>query len=455
MSVDKGGTRHRWRRLVNPYPPLEVLDAEAIERIHEAALDVLESLGVDVWSAAALDAFARAGAEVDRAGRHVRLDRGLVMEAIAKAPAEFTLHARNPARSLIIGGNHVNFTMVAGPPHCTDLDRGRRAGTYADLCDLIRLGQGLGPLHIGGGAPVAPIDLPAASRHLDGYHAFITLTDRSWHASGAGRQTVADAIAMQAIARGIDRDQLAREPGLMTVINANSPLRYDGPMLDGLMAMAEAGQAVIVTPFTLAGAMSPVTLAGAITQQNAEALAGIALTQIVNPGAPVVYGGFTSNVDMKSGAPAFGTPEYARAVVAGGQLARRYRLPYRSSNVNASNVVDAQAGYESGVSLGATVMAHANIVYHAAGWLEGGLSASFEKMVIDADALAQIADFLDPEAPLSPPPDVDRGADAARRANAIWKQILADFIPPPLDPAIDDALRAYMARRKAEMVAAA
>jgi len=478
--------------LANPYAPIEILSADQVEAIHEASLRILEDLGMDIWSDEALDILAAAGAEVDRPGRHVRLDRGLVTEAIAKAPAEFTLHARNPARNVRMGGNFINFGLVGGPAHATDLDRGRRPGTYADACDLIRLAQALDVLHIIGGAPVAPIDLPVATRHLDTAYAVITLTDRVWHASALGRQRVEDAVAMLAIARGLDREAVTESPGLVAVVNANSPLRYDGAMLDGAIAVVRAGQGLIVTPFTLAGAMSPVTIAGALAQQNAEALAGIALAQIVRPGAPVVYGGFTSNVDMKSGAPAFGTPEYAKAVLAGGQLARRYRLPYRSSNVNACNVVDAQAAYESEMSLWATVMGHCNYVLHAAGWLEGGLTASFEKMVVDAEMLRMMAAFLKPlevseetlafdamrevgpgghffgaahtlaryETAFYSPLLSDwrnfetweeAGAQTATmRANGIWKAMLAAYQPPPIDPGIDEALKDYVARRKRE-----
>jgi len=481
-----------WRRLVNPYRPIEVLDEEAVERIHLASLEVLEELGLEVMSDRALDILERAGAEVDRATQRVRFDRGLVLEAVAKAPAEFTLHARNPERDVTFGGNRVLFTPVSSAPNCSDLDRGRRAGTFADFSDFLRLAQSLDIIHFIAGYPVEPQDLPVPTRHLDCHHAFITLTDMVWRAYALGRERCADAIEMILIARGIDRDQLAREPGLITKINTNSPLRLDGPMAEGLIEMALAGQAVSITPFTLAGAMSPVTLAGALTQQNAEALAGIALIQIVNPGTPSIYGGFTSNVDMKSGAPAFGTPENTKATLAGGQLARRYGLPYRSSNVNASNAVDAQAAYESQMSLWGAVMGHANLIHHAAGWLEGGLTASFEKMMIDAEMLQMMAEYLQPievsdetiaidamrevgpgghffgaahtlaryETAFYAPMisdwrnfetwSEDGARSATERANGLWKRLLAAYEPPPIDPAVDEELRAFVARRKAE-----
>jgi trimethylamine--corrinoid protein Co-methyltransferase len=263
-------------------------------------------------------------------------------------------------------------------------------------------------------------------------------------------------------------------------------------MLQGLMAMAEHGQPVVLTPFTLSGAMAPATIAGALALQNAEALAGISFIQMVKPGVPCVYGGFTSNVDMKTGAPAFGTPEYTRAALAGGQLARRYKLPYRSSNACAANAVDAQAAYESEMSLWGAVMGHANLVLHSAGWMEGGLVASFEKMVVDAEMIQGMTEFMRPLEVNDDTLAVDAikevgpgghffgsahtlaryenafyaplvsdwrnyetwrqagAVEAAQHANAIWKQLLAEYTPPPIDPAIDEALKAYVAKRKAE-----
>ncbi len=486
-----------WRRLRNPYRPIEVLSADELEAIHEASLDVLENHGIEFLSDGALDRLAKAGAKVDRATRIVRFDRGLVLEQVALAPATFTLTPLRPERAVTFGANHINFGSVGGPPNVTDLDRGRRPGNFADLCDVVRVIQSLDVVHVLGGIAVAPIDLDAETRHLDCAYAFLTLCDRVWHATGLGRHRAADAVDMMCVARGVDRDALARQPSLLTTINANSPRRYDGPMLDGLEEMAGAGQAVSITPFTLLGAMSPVTIAGALTQQNAEALAGIAYVQLVRPGNPVFYGGFTSNVDMKTGAPAFGTPEYAKAVLAGGQLARRYGLPYRSSNVNASNDVDAQAAYESEMSIWAAVMGHANLVHHGVGWLEGGLTASFEKLVLDAEMLQMMAAFMDPidvskdslavDAIGGVPPGGhffgaahtleryetafyaplvsdwrnfetwrEAGAlNATQRANAIWKELLRAYTPPAIDPAVDEALRAFMARRKRELASAA
>ncbi len=484
-----------WRNITNPYAPVEVLSEEQIERIHDASLTVLEDIGMAIHGAEARDILAKAGADVDQASGRVRFDRGLIMEAVATTPAEFTLFARNPARNVHFGANHINFTPVSSPPNFSDLEGGRRPGTYAAFCDFLRLAHTFNIMHFIGGYPVEPQDLPVPTRHLDAYYGFITLTDRAWRTYALSRDRSVDGIEMMCIARGIDRDQLAREPGVLTMINTNSPLVLDGPMSDGLIEMSRAGQAVSITPFTLAGAMSPVTIAGALTQQNAEALAGLALIQMVNPGAPAIYGGFTSNVDMKSGAPAFGTPEYVRAALAGGQLARRYGLPYRSSNASASNAVDAQAAYESVMSVWGAVMGHANLVKHGAGWMEGGLVASFEKMIVDAEILQGMAEFLRPievddgalalDAIAEVPPGghnfgaahtmaryetafyspmlsdwrnfeqwQEAGAlTAEQRANGIWKSILESFEPPPLDPAIDEELTAFVAKRKEEIAA--
>ncbi len=367
---------------------------DELESIHLASLRVLAETGMDFLHPEALRLWAEAGAEVD--GDRVRIDPDLVVELVARAPAEFTLHAPNPAHDLPVGGDAVLFTAVASAPNVADRAGGRRAGNRADFADLVRLSQRLTAIHLHGGYPVEPVDVHASVRHLHATHDLLTLSDKAVHVYSLGRQRNLDCLEMVRIARGVEPERLEAEPSVHTVINCSSPLRLDTPMLEGILEYSSRNQVVILTPFTLAGAMAPVTVAGALVQQNAEALAGIAFTQLVRAGSPVVYGGFTSNVDMQSGAPAFGTPEFMMAALVGGQLARRYRVPYRSSNVCAANAIDAQAGYESVFSLWGAVMGGANLVFHGAGWMEGGLHSSFEKMVIDADLLQMVARFLQP-----------------------------------------------------------
>jgi len=411
---------------------------------------------------------------------------------VALAPAEFSLHARNPARDVTFGGSNLVFCAVGGPAFVSDLDRGRRPGNSADFRDYVRLIGALDVIHQEGGGPLEPTDLPVETRHLDMYRTLAVELDKTWQCLGFGSVAVSDALSVLEIVRGVDRDTLVREPSAMTVINTNSPLRLDGPMGDGLMEMAANGQPVVATPFTLAGAMSPVTLAGALAQQHAEALAGIALCQIVRPGAPVMYGGFTSNVDMKSGSPAFGTPEYTKAAQASGQLARHIGVPFRSSNVNASNLVDAQAAYESANTLQHSMLAGVNFMLHAAGWLEGGLTVGYEKFILDADQVGMLQVFadgvdmsdngqaMDAIREVGPGAhflgcahtqanfetafyrsnvadnnsfeqwEADGAQDAAQRANAIWKRMLAGYEAPGIDPGVDEALLDYIARRKAE-----
>jgi trimethylamine---corrinoid protein Co-methyltransferase len=482
-----------WRRLVNPYRPAEILSADQVEAVHVASLRILAEIGMEVLGDRALDALAAAGAHVDRETRMVRLDPAQVESLVAMAPPEFRLHARNPDRDVILGGSNLVFCAVGGPAFVSDLDRGRRPGNFADFVDYVRLIGALDVLHQEGGGPLEPTDLPVATRHLDQYRTFATELDKTWHCLGTGATVVDDALEVATLIRGVDRDALAREPSLITIINTNSPLRLDGPMSDGLIEMAVHGQPVVATPFTLAGAMSPVSLAGAIAQQNAEALFMVALAQIVRPGAPMVYGAFTSNVDMRTGSPAFGTPESVKSQFASGQMARRYGLPWRSSNATASNVVDAQAAYEAEMAVWGAVMGGVNLLYQGAGWLEGGLTASYEKLIVDAEILQMISEVLQPlvvdEGSLGFDAMVDVGpgghffgtahtlerfehafyepmvsdwrnfetwqADgshtATERANGIWKRLLAEAVPPALDPPVLEALDAFVARRKREI----
>ena len=482
-----------WRAVSNPYVPFEVLSSDQIEAIHEISLKMLEQIGVELMSAAARDLLRERGALVDEASGVVKLDRVIVEWALSQAPSTFALTSRNPAKQLVIGGRNVAFGLVAGPPFVHDFERGRRAGNYADYCDFIRLAHYFNALHLIGNQVCAPVELPANSRHLDAYRANLVYSDLAYHCTAIGAGRARDGIEMMAIARGITAEQMAESPGVLTIISVNSPRRFDEAMADGLMTMARYGQPVVVTPFTLMGAMAPVSLAGALAQQNAEVLFGLVLAQAVRPGTPVMYGAFTSNVDMRSGAPAFGTPENAKANIASGQLARRYRLPYRTSNASASNSADAQGAYETQMSLWGAMLGHGNLIYHAAGWQEGGLVASFEKLVLDVEMLQMMIEFLQPivvdeaelglEAQREVSPgghffgsahtmeryqtafyqplvsnwqsyenwQASGGLDATQRATMIWKRALAECEQPAMDPAVLEALDAYVARRREQI----
>ncbi len=389
-TVDQPAFRHHRR----PFEPTRVVSDDELEAIHQASLTLLSTTGMDVLLPEAQQRFVSEGASLD--GDRMRFDPEMILDFVDSAPSEFTLHARNSEHSLRIGGDNVVFSAVASPPNSGDIAGGRRTGNYEDFKDLVKLSQHLNAIQMHGGYPVEPADIHASVRHLHALRDLVTLSDKAVHAYSLGAQRNQDALEIARLAHGLSPDQVDDNTIIYSVINTSSPLRLDHPMGTGIIEYASRNQASIITPFTLAGAMAPVTVAGAVVQQNAEALVGIALSQIVRRGAPVVYGGFTSNVDMKSGSPAFGTPEFMQSAMLGGQLARRYNLPYRSSNVNAANAVDAQAAYESVFSLWGAVMGGANVVFHGAGWLEGGLRASFEKMVLDADLISMVGTFLAP-----------------------------------------------------------
>ncbi len=475
-----------------PFKPVELASPEQIERIHQESLRVLEEIGIEVLHDGARVILKKEGAIVDEATQRVRFPRALVESKIGLAPKSFILHARNPENNVVIGENAVAFGSVASAPNVADREGGRRPGNHKDYQNLLRLGQTLDAVHFWGGYPVEPADIHASVRHLDALYDMLTLSDKPIHAYSLGAERNLDAIELVRIARGVDDATLDREPSVFTIINSNSPLRLDIPMMEGIIRMAKRNQPVVLTPFTLAGAMAPVTIAGAIVEQNAEALAGLVFTQSVNPGAPFVYGAFTSNVDMKSGAPAFGTPEQMKSAIIGGQLARRYGVPYRTSNTCAANTIDAQAAYESVFSLWGAIMGGGNLIMHAAGWMEGGLHAGFEKMVIDADLIGMISEFLRPlsfsdddlafdamkevgpgghffgcehtqsryrNAFFSPMISDWRNYETWReagsptaydKANRLYKDRLAAYTPPPIDDAIRAELDAFVAKRKSE-----
>ncbi len=501
-SNNRGGSRAQrasanikqlpWRNLENPFPPIDILTADQIEDIHNASLTILEDIGLEILSDEAADLMKEHGADISSDKRHVKFDRNLIAEKLKLAPSEFTLHARNPAHNVHIGGKSVAFCSVSSAPNSSDVDGGRRPGNQVDFRNFLRLGQSLNIIHLFGGYPVEPIDIHPSIRHLECSYDFSVMSDKVFYTYALGRERLADDIEMTRIARGVSHEQIDQQPSIYSTINSNSPLKFDGPMLNGILDMARRNQAIILTPFTLAGAMAPVTLAGALAQQNAEALAGIALAQMARPGAPVVYGGFTSNVDMRSGAPAFGTPEYTKAAFASGQLARRHNVPYRSSAVNASNAADAQSAYETEMALWGAVMGGSQLIKHAAGWLEGGLCASFEKLILDVEMLQMMAETFAPievnddtlgldsireagpgghffgtahtqeryETAFYAPMVSDwqnfeswqnaGSLSATARANTIFKQLLKDYEEPAIDEAIKEELAAYVAKRKEE-----
>ena len=478
--------------LRNRLRPVELISEDQVETIHHASLRVLRDIGLKVDSVTARKLLAAAGADVD--GDRVRFDPALVEELLNGIPSEFSIHARNPAKTLTIGGNSMTFATVCGPCYVSDLDRGRRAGTMEDVRNFVKLSASLNIFHHEGGAGCEPLDLPAETRHLDMMLAQTTLCDKGWQPCWMNTGPRArDCIEMAKIALQTDDEGIRQRPGILGGINTNSPLLLDDGQAEALIEFARAGQPVHVTPFTLAGAMSPVTIGGSLVQQNAEALAGIVLGQAACRGAPVFYGHFTSNVDMKTGSPAFGTPEYAQSVLVSGQLARRYNIPLRSSNTTAASCVDAQATYESDMSISACIQAHVNVMMHAGGWLEGGLTCSFEKLILDAELLQMQAALLDPIdlsddalgldaiAEVGPSGhffgtkhtlnryknafyrpilsdwrnfetwEEDGAKTATMRANEVWKQLLREYEKPPIDPGVEEELEAYVAHRKEEI----
>jgi trimethylamine--corrinoid protein Co-methyltransferase len=407
-------------------------------------------------------------------------------------PPEFTLYARDPAHNVNIGGNWIAFAPVGGPPNCSDLERGRRPGTLKDNSNFVKLCQFFNCIHLSGGGSVDALDCHSSVRHLHVMRNKARFSSKVPFVYSTGRERLLDSLEIVRLSRGISVEQMQREPSAYTVINTNSPLKLDLPMAMGITETARRNQVCVVTPFTLLGAMAPVTLAGAIVEQNAEVLACLALSQLARPGAPFVYGGFASNVDMKSGAPAFGTPEYMKACIMGGQMARYYGLPYRTSSTNAANSVDAQAAYETILSLWGAIMGGGNMIVHAAGWLEGGLVASYEKFALDIDLLQMVEKFLEPvvvdddsmafEAMLEAGPGghffgtqhtlaryatafyqplisdwrnfhqwQDAGSpQAVQKANALWKKALDEYQEPPMDENTSQALDAFVERRLAE-----
>ena len=478
--------------LTRTLAPFEVLGNEGLSIIEENADTILQEVGIEFrGDAEALRLLAAAGAEVD--GERVRFPRGMCRSIVqATAPRQFTQYARNEANNVEIGGPHTVFAPNYGSPFVRDLDGGRRYGTIEDFRNFVKLAYASPHLHHSGGTVCEPVDVPVNKRHLDMVYSHIRYSDKPFMGSVTAPERARDTVEMARILFGADF--LEANTAVLSLINANSPLVWDATMLGAARAYAEANQATIITPFILAGAMSPVTVAGTAAQTLAEALGGMTFVQLVRPGAPVVLGSFASSMSMQSGAPTFGTPEPALVLYVMASLARRLGVPFRSGgNLCASKVADAQAAYESAATFGPTILGGVNFVLHAAGWLEGGLAVGYEKFILDADQCGMAAVFVRGvdlsengqalDAIVSNTPgqhylgsahtlanfenafyrsetadnnsfeqwQEDGSQDAAQRANAIWKRMLREYEAPPLDEAIDEALTEFIARRKASM----
>ena len=476
--------------LTRTLKPFEVLGEEGLSLIEHNADTILEEVGIEFrGDPAALALLRDAGADVQ--GELVRFPRGMCRRIVqASAPREFVQYARNPDRSVRIGGNATVFAPAYGSPFVRDLDNGRRYGTIEDFRNFVKLAYASPYLHHSGGTVCEPVDLPVNKRHLEMVDAHLRYSDKPFMGSVTAPSRAQDTVEMARITFGAD--YLEDHAVILSLINASSPLVWDASMLGAARNYALANQATLITPFILAGAMAPVTAAGACAQTLAEALAGMTFVQLVRPGAPVVFGSFASSISMQSGAPTFGTPEPALILYAMAALARRLGVPFRSGgSLCASKVPDAQAAYESAATLQPTVLAGVNFVLHAAGWLEGGLAMGYEKFVLDADQCGMMGVFVDGmdlsengqalDAIRENGPGQhflgtahtlanfetafyrseladnnsfeqwleDGSLDAAQRANAIWKRMLAEYEQPPLDPGVDEALREFVARRKA------
>jgi len=474
----------------NTLPRYEILSDEAVETLDRGWRRIVSEIGVEFILPEAVEVFRDAGQTVE--GAAVKLDPDFVLEQVAKAPREFDVQARNPAHTVHIGGDNMVFAAVYGCPFVREGDE-RRDATMADFENLVRLSQAFPELDSPGGTICEPNDRPLDSRHLDMVYALQTLSDKPYMGSVTSGPNAADTIRMTEILFG-GREAIEQTPAVISLINVNSPLRYDDRMLAAMFEYVRAAQPVVITPFLLMGAMSPVSIPATLAQQMAEALAGIALAQLLRPGAPVILGSFLSNTDMQSGSPSFGTPESATGLLCTGQLARRFGLPWRSGGgFTSSQSVDAQAAYEASMTMIPTFLAGTNYVMHAAGWLESGLVSCFEKFVVDIELLRMLQHEFQPlevseetlafgaheevghgghflgavhtlerfrecfyRPLLSSTENFERwqrngGRDAAVRAGEIWRKTLEEYEQPPLDDAIREELAEYVSRRRTEL----
>ncbi|MGH2890357.1 MAG: trimethylamine methyltransferase family protein [Solirubrobacteraceae bacterium] len=476
---------------INAMPSYEILSEDAMATLDRGWRRIVSELGIEFLLPEAVELLRGAGQVVEEENR-VRFDPEWILEQVAKAPRQFELQARNAAQTATIGGDHMVFAPVYGCPFIREGDV-RRDAKMADFENLVRLAQHFPELDSPGGTICEPEDRPLDSRHLDMVYALQTLSDKPYMGSVTSGPNAADTIAMGEILFG-GREAIERAPASISLINVNSPLRYDDRMLAAMFEYVKANQAVVITPFLLMGAMSPVSLPSTLVQQMAEGLAGIALAQTIRPGAPVVFGSFLSNTDMQSGSPSFGTPESGIGVLCTGQIARHFGLPWRGGGaLNASQTVDAQAAYESLMTFLPTFLAGANFVMHSAGWLEGGLVSCYEKFIVDIELLRELRHEFTPleidEASLafdaheevgagghflgaahtlerfrecfyrpllSSTENFDRwsrngGRDATARAAELWRKSLEEYEQPPIDEAIDAQLKEFVARRRTEL----
>ncbi len=480
-----------YRTLRNPFPPTPVFSEDRVEAIHESSLKVLEELGMKVLLPDARRRFKEAGARVDEDEEMVYIGREIIEEALRTAPRSFIGRAGARHRDVVFELGSLMIQSGGGAPHATDISRGRRPASLRDYEELIKLTQHFDVMHMANPL-VEPQDVPTHLRHYAFTKAVLTLTDKLPFIYSRGTPQVRDAFEMVRNFRGLSEDEFNADVHCYTIINTNSPRQLDVPMAQGLIDFALAGQVSIVTPFCLMGAMAPVTVAGALMLSHAEALAAIALTQITNPGAPVCYGAFASNVDMKSGAPAFGTPEQVKANLGAGQLARKLGLPWRCAAGCAANVNDAQAAHETQMSAWGAVLAGCTVLIHGAGWIEGGLTVSYEKMITDMEVMQIFAELCtqtpvdDSEIGFEALAEVQPGGhffaaqhtmeryqtafyepliadwsnfgtwtergekDATQRANETWKNILHTWQGPPMDEVRVEEMEAFIARRTEE-----
>lgn len=476
----------------NKMPKYEILSAEALNKLDQGWRRIVSEIGIEFMSERALDLFKKAGQTIE--GNNVKFDPDFVMEQVKKAPSEFDVQARNPKNSVHIGGDHMVFSGVYGPPFVRDGDV-RREATMNDYENFTKLAQSFPELDSAGGVICEPNDASLDTRHIDMTYALQTLTDKIYMGNVVSGDRAQDVLKMTEIVFG-GRENIEKTPATISLINCNSPLRWDDRMLDSQFEYSAANQAVVLTPFLLMGAMSPVTIPAALAQQMAEALTGIALSQLIRPGSPVIFGSFLSNIDMQSGSPQFGTPESGIGLLATGQIARHFNLPWRAGGgLNSSQTVDAQAGYEALMTLMPAFLAGTNWIMHSAGWLEGGLVACYEKFVMDIELIRMLqAEFTPLEIDdvslafdahvevghgghfLGAAHTMDRFRDCfyrpmlsssdnferwtrngakntAVRANEMAHKKIEEYEKPPMDDAIKAELDEFVAKRKQELEA--